>query len=215
MAEDLMNTQTGGEGQTIQLQDENQPTPEQFNVNIKPQQQAQPVDSEQPVAEQPIQETAPIETPLQQEVADEGEPVVGPMTEEEAAMEEPAPTGIDLLSIDQGQRDLMSMLPSSMLSDEQKAKNASDDFFKEMLDEENRSFMGMQDLQSMLVSPQKELNEVKEESNDIDYMISNLDLPNNASVKEVFDESKRIQNTMANQGKSKIRQNTNGRQDKL
>ena len=41
MAEDLMNTQTGGEGQTIQLQDENQPTPEQFNVNIKPQQQAQ------------------------------------------------------------------------------------------------------------------------------------------------------------------------------
>lgn len=199
MAEDLMNTQTGGEGQTIQLQDENQPTPEQFNVNIKPQQQAQPVDSEQPVAEQPIQETAPIETPLQQEVADEGEPVVGPMTEEEAAMEEPAPTGIDLLSIDQGQRDLMSMIPISDLNDTQKAARVSDDFFKEMLDEENRSFMGMQDLQSMLVSPQKELNEAKEESNDIDYMISNLDLPNNASVKEVFDESKRIQNTMANQ----------------
>jgi len=34
---DLMNTQTGGEGETVQIQTQEQVTPEQFDVNIKAQ----------------------------------------------------------------------------------------------------------------------------------------------------------------------------------
>jgi hypothetical protein len=82
MAEDLMNTQTGGTGETIQLQPEVQTTPEQFDVKINP-----PVDSE-PIPTQPItpEPQLPIEPPApvieEQETIIEGEPVKPPVTRE-------------------------------------------------------------------------------------------------------------------------------------
>jgi hypothetical protein len=82
MAEDLMNTQTGGTGETIQLQPEVQTTPEQFDVKINP-----PVDSE-PIPTQPItpEPQLPIEPPTpvieEQETIIEGEPVKPPVTRE-------------------------------------------------------------------------------------------------------------------------------------
>jgi hypothetical protein len=85
MAEDLMNTQTGGEGETIQLQPEVQTTPDQFDVKINP-----PVDSE-PISTQPItpEQQLPIEptTPVieEQQTIVEGEPIEPPVTREEVA----------------------------------------------------------------------------------------------------------------------------------
>lgn len=62
MAEDLMNTQTGGPGETIQLQPEVKTTPEQFDVKINP-----PVDSE-PVPTEPVTPTPQVATvPTQEE----------------------------------------------------------------------------------------------------------------------------------------------------
>jgi hypothetical protein len=49
---DLMNTQTGGEGETVQIQTQEKLTPEQFNVNIKA--QDTPIDSEPPI-QPPVQ----------------------------------------------------------------------------------------------------------------------------------------------------------------
>lgn len=64
---DLMNTQTGGEGETIQIQTQEQVTPEQFDVNIKTQDNS--IDSEQPtVSTETISETTektPVEPPVQ------------------------------------------------------------------------------------------------------------------------------------------------------
>lgn len=80
MAEDLMNTQTGGPGETIQLQPEVQTTPEQFDVKINPPVDSEPVSTETPSEvntiqsqEQPIEPTTPviedqpIEPPVQRE----------------------------------------------------------------------------------------------------------------------------------------------------
>ena len=58
---DLMNTQTGGEGETVQIQTQEQITPEQFDVNIKTQET--PIDSEQQV----IPTEPPVEPPVQRE----------------------------------------------------------------------------------------------------------------------------------------------------
>ena len=83
MAEDLMNTQTGGPGETIQLQPEVKTTPEQFDVKINP-----PVDSE-PIPTQPItpEPQLPIEPPApvieEQQTIVEGEPIKPPVTREE------------------------------------------------------------------------------------------------------------------------------------
>lgn len=62
---DLMNTQTGGEGETVQIQTQEQITPEQFDVKIKAQET--PIDSEQQVipTQQPTE--PPIEPPVQRE----------------------------------------------------------------------------------------------------------------------------------------------------
>ena len=54
--ENLMNTQTGGEGETVQIQTQEPVTPEQFDVNIKAQ-------------ETPAEET-PVEPPVQRQMAE-------------------------------------------------------------------------------------------------------------------------------------------------
>jgi hypothetical protein len=68
----LMNTQTGGEGETVQIQTQEKITPEQFDVKITPQQPT--IDSEQvttteTVTEQPIQE--PTGPPVQREMIEQ------------------------------------------------------------------------------------------------------------------------------------------------
>lgn len=62
---DLMNTQTGGEGETVQIQTQEQITPEQFDVKIKAQET--PIDSEQQVipTQQPTE--PPVQPPVQRE----------------------------------------------------------------------------------------------------------------------------------------------------
>jgi hypothetical protein len=82
MAEDLMNTQTGGTGETIQLQPEVQTTPEQFDVKINPPVDSEPVSTEtpteastvQPEIQQPIETTPPVneEQPIEPPVQREG-----------------------------------------------------------------------------------------------------------------------------------------------
>jgi hypothetical protein len=66
MAEDLMQTQTGGEGETVQLSPEVQQTPQQFDVNLPSAQQTPPSEPVQPVgppmAEAPIVANQPVET---------------------------------------------------------------------------------------------------------------------------------------------------------
>jgi hypothetical protein len=71
---DLMNTQTGGEGETVQIQTQEQVTPEQFDVKITPQEPT--ADSEQittteTVTEQPIPTEPPIEPPVQRETTEQ------------------------------------------------------------------------------------------------------------------------------------------------
>jgi len=90
MAEDLMNTQTGGTGETIQLQPEVQTTPEQFDVKINPPVDSEPVSTETPaeVATVPTQEESkilPTQTPVIEEPTSitEGEPIKPPVTREE------------------------------------------------------------------------------------------------------------------------------------
>jgi hypothetical protein len=61
MAQDLMNTQTGGEGETIQIQPEVQTTPDQFDVKIKPIVDSEPVPQ---VATVPTEEESKIEPTL-------------------------------------------------------------------------------------------------------------------------------------------------------
>ena len=62
---DLMNTQTGGEGETVQIQTQEQITPEQFDVNIKA--QDTPIDSEQ----QNIPIEPPVQPPVQREITEQ------------------------------------------------------------------------------------------------------------------------------------------------
>jgi hypothetical protein len=63
MEENLMQTQTGGTGDTIQLQTQETPSAEQFDVKINPQ-----VDSEPPAPAQPTEPVKPVATvPTQQE----------------------------------------------------------------------------------------------------------------------------------------------------
>lgn len=57
-----MQTQTGGTGETIQLQTQETPSAEQFDVKINPQ-----VDSEPPAPTQPIEPVKPVTVPTQQE----------------------------------------------------------------------------------------------------------------------------------------------------
>jgi hypothetical protein len=72
----LMNTQTGGEGETVQIQTQEKTTPEQFDVKITPQQPT--TDSEQVTTTETVTEQ-PIEPPVQTEV-----------TEQEVVSEEPS-----------------------------------------------------------------------------------------------------------------------------
>jgi hypothetical protein len=73
MKEDLMQTQTGGQGETIQLQNTNTPTAQEFDVKIKP-------TAEQPTEPVKTQPTEPVKTqptaPVQQEVGMPQGPVV-------------------------------------------------------------------------------------------------------------------------------------------
>lgn len=72
MNKDFMDTQTGGEGETLQTQPIAQQTPEQFDVNITP-----PQTQEEPVSQAPVEQITEPPT--------EGEPVVSTVpTEEES-----------------------------------------------------------------------------------------------------------------------------------
>ena len=106
-----MNTQTGGTGETIQLQPDAPQSPEQFDVNIRPQQQEQQIINEAPsseasnITEQPIpsqtgvpmgeQTTEPTEVPIEEPQL----PTAGPLTEEQSIEQEKKSTGFDLLSM--------------------------------------------------------------------------------------------------------------------
>lgn len=84
---DLMNTQTGGEGETVQIQTQERVTPEQFDVNIKTQET--PVDSEK-VTETITEE--PVEPPVQRETTDkEFTPTQPSVFEEQEVFEEEPP----------------------------------------------------------------------------------------------------------------------------
>ena len=95
MAEDLMSTQTGGYGETIQSAPEVTPTPEQFNVQLPPSEPQKSPSEPQVQAEQPPQPT-PTEPPVAQvdvaqtDVPQEppvNQPITTPVTQEV----EPAP----------------------------------------------------------------------------------------------------------------------------
>lgn len=84
---DLMNTQTGGEGETVQIQTQEQTTPEQFDVNITSQVQETPV-------EPPVQKvmTEPEFKPTQPSVFEEqqvfqGQPPIPVNLQQEAPTE--------------------------------------------------------------------------------------------------------------------------------
>lgn len=62
MAEDLMQTQTGGEGETIQSTPVAETNPEQFDVKLPQVNQTEPV-----ATEPPVQATAPVEPPPMQQ----------------------------------------------------------------------------------------------------------------------------------------------------
>ena len=63
MEENLMQTQTGGTGETVQLQTQPTPSAENFDVKINP-----PVDSEPAQPTQPTEPVKPVATvPTQQE----------------------------------------------------------------------------------------------------------------------------------------------------
>jgi len=71
---DLMNTQTGGEGETVQIQTQEQVTPEQFDVKITPQEptaDSEQVTTTETVTEQPIPTEQPIEPPVQRETIEQ------------------------------------------------------------------------------------------------------------------------------------------------
>jgi hypothetical protein len=117
MAEDLMNTQTGGPGETIQLQPEVKTTPEQFDVNINP-----PVDSE-PTPEEPITPTEPVTpTPQVATVPTEEEskilPTQTPVVEEPKAMmeEEPIKPAVTREATEEVKITTPQMYPSAMSS---------------------------------------------------------------------------------------------------
>jgi len=111
MAENLMNTQTGGVGETIQLQPDAPQSPEQFDVNIRPQQQEQQIINEASsseasnITEQPIpsetgvpmgdQTAEPTEVPIEEPPL----PTTGPLTEQQSIEQEKKSTGFDLLSM--------------------------------------------------------------------------------------------------------------------
>jgi len=65
---DLMNTQTGGEGETVQIQTQENVTPEQFDIKITPQEptaDSEQVTTTETVTEQSIPTDQPIEPPAQ------------------------------------------------------------------------------------------------------------------------------------------------------
>ncbi len=76
MEENLMQTQTGGTGETIQLQTQETPSAEQFDVKINPQ-----VDSEPPAPTQPIEPVKPVTVPTQQEAQQQAILPTGPVEE--------------------------------------------------------------------------------------------------------------------------------------
>lgn len=76
----LMSTQTGGVGETIQAENSTQPTPEEFQANIPP------VQAETPQTE------VPSEVPAEQIANEEPPPVEGPLPAEEQPVTPMAPT---------------------------------------------------------------------------------------------------------------------------
>lgn len=84
MAEDLMSTQTGGYGETIQSAPEATPTPEQFNVQLPPAEQTQqPAPQATPQPTPPAQEGVPTENVTAQiDVAQQDVPQEPPVTQE-------------------------------------------------------------------------------------------------------------------------------------
>lgn len=76
MKEDLMSTQTGGVGETIQIQPSAEQTPEQFDVNIKA-----PIPDSEQVVETPTEPIAPEPTLPPYKV--EGEVVPASITREQ------------------------------------------------------------------------------------------------------------------------------------
>ncbi len=96
MAEDLMSTQTGGYGETIQSAPEATPTPEQFNVQLPPAEQTQqtaPETTPQPTP--PSQEGVPTENVTAQvDVAQQDIPQEPPVTPEQPPIQEQPPLDV-------------------------------------------------------------------------------------------------------------------------
>jgi hypothetical protein len=90
MEENLMQTQTGGTGDTIQLQTQETPSAEQFDVKINPPVDSEPVQptpptepvkpvatvpTEQEAQQQAILPTAPVEQPVVEQPVDDLESI--------------------------------------------------------------------------------------------------------------------------------------------
>lgn len=108
MAEDLMSTQTGGYGETIQSAPEATPTPEQFNVQLPPVEQQQPTVEPQAQVEQPtppIQAEPPVQQVTEQvDVAQEVPPQEPPIqTTVETTTQEVTPAPITVTSTIDGE----------------------------------------------------------------------------------------------------------------
>ena len=111
---DLMNTQTGGEGETVQIQTQEPVTPEQFDVNIKAQ-------------ETPTEET-PVEPPVQRQITEPeviGAESTGGIADQEAfqgeapalPIVEPVIPPSEILADDSGQLPFEPPLQSSESND--------------------------------------------------------------------------------------------------
>jgi hypothetical protein len=121
MAQDFMNTQTGGEGETIQLQTDVKSTPEQFDVNLPQQSNEQVVESSNPnpqpqvvtvpnegeVVEQPPIPFAPVQTEVTEEVKTE------PIVPQEPSATEPEKKETKIPFKEQKENEIVA-LPSSI-----------------------------------------------------------------------------------------------------
>jgi hypothetical protein len=101
MNENLMNTQTGGEGETIQLQTVPNQTPEQFDVNISapspeptaPSADVAPTPAPEPVVEQPQVATVPTEQESIQQESIQTQIPYAPVQTEITTTEQQTPEG--------------------------------------------------------------------------------------------------------------------------
>jgi hypothetical protein len=121
MAQDFMNTQTGGEGETIQLQTDVKSTPEQFDVKLPQQAQGEIVEPSNPnpqpevatvpnegeVVEQPPIPFAPVQTEVTEEVKTE------PVVPQEPSATEPEKTETKIPFAEKKEAQV-EMLPSSI-----------------------------------------------------------------------------------------------------